>query len=134
MNAGSALATVAAITALSAGGVFAVGPMRAASADTDAPQQKVYLDPQTGEVLDTPPAKAQEPRRAGAARRGAPAQDEAWTNEEGADMLTPAPGSAPTTQAIRCADGTLRMGHAENEGGATTADSGRGALCDRALR
>lgn len=129
---------MALITALGIAGVFSAGAMRAASADVDEAQQKLYLDPQTGEVVDAPPghANADGDRSAGgdAARRSAPAEDEAWTNDEGAEMLTPAPGSAPTTQAVRCKDGTLRMGHTSNKHAAADDESDREALCERSIR
>lgn len=123
---------MALITALGIVGVFSAGATRAASADVDEAQQKLYLDPQTGEVVDAPPGHAN--ADAGRSAGGAPAEDEAWTNDEGAEMLTPAPGSAPTTQAVRCKDGTLRMGHTSNKHAAADDESDREALCDRSIR
>jgi hypothetical protein len=133
MKPGSAMTTAAAIAALSMAGVFGVGALRAVSADADSAQQKLYLDPQTGEVLDAPPAHADDnqPARGKARQRSAPAEAQAWINDEGTEMLTPAPDAQPDRRAVRCDDGTLRMGHASGEHRAKGSDSERDALCER---
>ena len=124
------MATVLAVAVMGVGSVFAAGALRTASADVDQPQQKIYLDPQTGEVLEAPSADRIETQSEGqgASQRTRPAEPEAWTNDDGDEMLTPAPDAAPAMRAVRCEDGTLRMGHAES----APSQSEREALCARA--
>lgn len=125
MKSGSVTATV--LAALVAGAVLSTVPASADSTDAEPSDQKIYLDPQTGDVLEAPRAEADaKPSSAGTAdRRSAPGKPSVWTNDDGDEMLTPAPDDAPAMQAVRCADGTLRMGHADHAPG----EDERHALC-----
>lgn len=128
MKSGSTLARLTAAVLIAGAGLLASAAIYAESTDTPAPPQDIRLDPQTGEVLDTPAAgSASESQPDDTPAE--PAESRAWTNDEGTEMLTPAPGAAPATQAVRCADGTLRMGHAEHAPSQSEAD----ALCARGM-
>ncbi|MFC3106228.1 hypothetical protein [Salinisphaera aquimarina] len=103
--------------------------MSIAAAAGDDSGQKIYLDPETGDALNAPPAQADD---TGSARRsttepGAESSGpKAWTNSQGADMLTLDPDDAPATQAVHCADGSLRMGHTQSSNGRQS----RRTLCE----
>lgn len=92
---------------------------------SDGAEQKIFLDPDTGDVMSTPPAAESD----AANRRVAPSTDadagQSWVNDDGVDMYTPGTSESPALQAVRCPDGSLRMGHAKTRAG----EDERGALC-----
>ena len=129
MKTRSALAAALAVVSLGLAGVLSIGAIQAADAQAQSAQQQIHIDPETGEILDAPPPGQAEPGddADGASQRTRPGQPKAWTNDEGDEMLTPAPDAAPAMQAVRCDDGTLRMGHADS----APSESEREALCAR---
>ncbi|MES1926292.1 hypothetical protein [Salinisphaera sp. T31B1] len=114
---------IASLAALGLVGLSLYAGTTLATGDTG---QTIYLDPDTGDVIDQPPAAGSP---APAARRAAPDQGKgkAWTNADGADMYTPDQTDAPALEAVHCDDGSLRMGHAR----ATHGQDAREALCER---
>jgi hypothetical protein len=118
MKPGTATMTALALTVLVPGAALVGAATNAAAARAADSEQRIYLDPETGEVLEQPPAADRDEMKDAtdgtrARQRRAPAAPEAWTNDEGAEMLTPNPDAAPSTRAVRCPDGSLRMGHAD---------------------
>ncbi len=89
-------------------------------AAADSGDQKIFLDPDTGDVLSRPPTGEPRSQDAGKAVEGT-----SWVNDEGVDMYTPSEAEAPALQAVHCPDGSLRMGHAKTRAGQDERD----ALC-----
>lgn len=118
MKPGTATMTALALTVLVSGAALFGAATNTAVARAGDSEQRIYLDPDTGEVLEQPPAADGDETRDGtddarARQRQVPTAPKAWTNDEGAEMLTPNPDAAPSTRAVRCPDGSLRMGHAD---------------------
>jgi len=92
---------------------------------SDAADQKIFLDPDTGDVMSTPPAAEPDTARRRAALPGESSEGKSWVNDDGADMYSPDPSAAPALKAVHCPDGSLRMGHAKTRPG----QGERDALC-----
>lgn len=93
-----------------------------------AAEQKIFVDPETGEIV-APPAEKLEGTNPGEAGQKARAPGpKAWVNSEGLQMMTPSAESMPRTRAVRCPDGSLHMGHAGHAGHDESSDSTE-ALC-----
>ena len=90
-----------------------------------AAEPKIFIDPETGEIVAPPAEKREAPKPGEAAQKTRAPAPKAWTNSEGAQMLTPRFESAPRTRAVRCADGSLHMGHVGHD----EASDGTEALC-----
>lgn len=86
----------------------------AAAADSD---QTIYLDPQTGKVIQHPAPQAPTARSSQKMTTGsgknAPSNSggyKPWQTQDGTQMLSVDPSHAPKERVVRCADGSLRMG------------------------
>ena len=80
-----------------------------------AAEQKVFIDPETGDIIQPPAEQAEGMPPGEAGQQAGGAEPKAWKNSEGAQMLTPSFESAPSTRAVRCPDGSLRIGHAAHD-------------------
>lgn len=106
----------------------------ASAADADA-DQTIYLDPQTGKVIQHPAPRApsrQSSQRATTGGDGAESSKadgyKRWQTADGTQMLSVDPSQAPKERVVRCADGSLRMGSTSDDGKDNNAP---GALCAR---
>ncbi|WP_353177149.1 hypothetical protein [Salinisphaera sp. T5B8] len=97
----------------------------AATGAVFAAEQKIFIDPETGEIVAPPAEKAEGTNPGEAGQKASIAAPKAWKNSEGAQMLTPSFESAPMTRAVRCPDGSLHMGHVDHD----EASDDTGALC-----
>lgn len=86
----------------------------AAAADSG---QTIYLDPQTGEVIQHPapkPPSAQSSQHATTDENGQASGKsngyKRWKTRDGTQMLSVDPSHAPKERVVRCADGSLHMG------------------------
>ncbi|RJS92380.1 hypothetical protein D3260_12110 [Salinisphaera sp. Q1T1-3] len=95
-----------------------------AHAEGQASQQRIYLDPATGDVIDAPGEAHGSAQRATRTNDG-DSPYKAWQTEDGTKMLSVAPGGGAAETVVHCPDGSLRMGHAGD--GSDEAD--RKALC-----
>ncbi|HET7314545.1 hypothetical protein [Salinisphaera sp.] len=98
------------------------------------PGQTIYLDPQTGEVIQNPVGQAPSapPRQKATTDPDTPSSDRGsgykpWKTKDGTQMLSVDPSQTPKERVVRCADGSLRMGSA-GDGDAKDNDSPN-ALC-----
>lgn len=102
----------------------------AAAADSD---QTIYLDPQTGKVIQHPAPEApsaQSSQRATTANSDSAGQQSdgytRWQTSDGTQMLSVDPNQTPKERVVRCADGSLRMGSAGDD---SSDDNDPEALC-----
>lgn len=108
--------------------LLAVGLGLTATSTVFAAEQKVFIDPETGDIVQQPvPDDSDQGVASGdAASRAGVSAPKTWKNSEGAQMLTPNFESAPTARAVRCPDGSLHMGHAAHD---QSGDDAAEALC-----
>ncbi|WP_353218609.1 hypothetical protein [Salinisphaera sp. S4-8] len=83
----------------------------AATGTVSAAEQKIFIDPETGEIVKPPAQKSEGTNPGEVGQKARAAAPKAWKNSEGAQMLTPSFESAPMARAVRCPDGSLHMGH-----------------------
>ncbi|MGB7754751.1 MAG: hypothetical protein WBL23_01645 [Salinisphaera sp.] len=86
----------------------------ATAADSD---QTIYLDPQTGKVIQHPAPQAPTARSSQKMTTGSGKNASSnsggykpWQTQDGTRMLSVDPSQTPKERVVRCADGSLRMG------------------------
>lgn len=94
----------------------------ASAAGDKGAHQTVYLDPETGDVIQHPAEQAP-----GAQSKQQIGQDDSqarkksgytrWQTEDGTRMLSVDPNKTPKEQVVRCDDGSLRMGDSADSTG-----------------
>ncbi|WP_423823607.1 hypothetical protein V5738_06455 [Salinisphaera sp. SPP-AMP-43] len=87
----------------------------ASAAGDKSAHQTVYLDPETGDVIQHPAEQgpsAQSKQQIGqnAGQTSKKSGYTRWQTEDGTRMLSVDPNKAPKERVVRCDDGSLRMG------------------------
>lgn len=96
-------------------GLVMASALSAGPANDRVSDLKVYIDPETGEILETPPPEAEKPTSfeagAKANQRATAPGLRSWVNEDGVQMITLDPSRGAELEAVLCDDESLRIGH-----------------------